>query len=252
LRYRLYDIDRLINRTLVYGSLTAILGLGYAVVVVLGELLGQDTSLAVAGATLAMAAVFQPLRRRTQAVVDRRFNRRRHDAARPSRPSTPTFDQIDLDTLSAELAVVDQTMDRPRVLLRLQRPDRQALSTLRPDTHDLNRPSSQRDWPPTSIWLDQDHRRPAVEGKGRAFGACFAGKLRNPTPPTGRPGSPGPASGASTPTRIPTPATGVPLTASSSAFTLLIPFVGLVGANPGRLAPLGEGSGRAGWCASGG
>jgi len=195
LRYRLYDIDRLINRTLVYGSLTAILGLGYAVVVVLGELLGQDTSLAVAGATLAMAAVFQPLRRRTQAVVDRRFNRRRHDAARPSRPSTPTFDQIDLDTLSAELAVVDQTMDRPRVLLRLQRPDRQALSTLRPDTHDLNRPSSQRDWPPTSIWLDQDHRRPAVEGKGRAFGACFAGKLRNPTPPTGRPGSPGPASG---------------------------------------------------------
>src|SRR5215211_3270085 len=70
------------------------------------------------------------------------------------------------------------------------------LSTLRPDTHDLNRPSSQRDWPPTSIWLDQDHRRPAVEGKGRAFGACcFAGKLRNPTPPTGRPGSPGPASG---------------------------------------------------------
>jgi hypothetical protein len=131
LRYRLYDIDRLINRTLVYGSLTAILGLGYAVVVVLGELLGQDTSLAVAGATLAMAAVFQPLRRRTQAVVDRRFNRRRHDAARPSRPSTPTFDQIDLDTLSAELAVVDQTMDRPRVSLRLQRPDRQALSTPR-------------------------------------------------------------------------------------------------------------------------
>jgi hypothetical protein len=160
LRYRLYDIDRLINRTLVYGSLTAILGLGYAVVVVLGvparqpcwgerdrparvrvgeetllcgdplgELLGQDTSLAVAGATLAMAAVFQPLRRRTQAMVDRRFNRRRHDAARPSRPSTPTFDQIDLDTLSAELvAVVDQTMDRPRVSLWLQRPDRQALS----------------------------------------------------------------------------------------------------------------------------
>jgi hypothetical protein len=125
LRYRLYDIDRLINRTLVYGSLTAILGLGYAVVViVLGELLGQDTSLAVAGTTLAMAAVFQPLRRRIQAVVDRRFNRRRHDAARTIETFTAHLrDQIDLDTLSAKLvAVVDQTMEPTRVSLWLRRP----------------------------------------------------------------------------------------------------------------------------------
>jgi hypothetical protein len=135
LRHRLYDIDRLINRTLVYGSLTAILGLGYALVVIgLGQLLGQDTSLAVAGATLAMAAVFQPLRRRIQAMVDRRFNRRRHDAAKTIETFTAYLrDQIELDTVSAELvAVVDQTMEPTRVSLWLRRPDGQALRTLRP------------------------------------------------------------------------------------------------------------------------
>jgi hypothetical protein len=133
LRYRLYDIDRLINRTLVYGSLTAILGLGYAVVViVLGQLLGQDTTLAVAGATLAMAAAFQPLRRRIQAVVDRRFNRRRYDATRTIEAFTTRLrDEIDLDTLSGELvAVVDQTMEPTQVSLWLRRPDRQASSEL--------------------------------------------------------------------------------------------------------------------------
>jgi hypothetical protein len=133
LRYRLYDIDRLITRTLVYGSLTAILGLGYAVVViVLGQLLGQDTSLAVAGATLAMAAAFQPLRRRIQAVVDRRFNRRRYDATRTIEAFTARLrDQIGLDTLSAELvAVVDQTMEPTQVSLWLRRPDRRASSEL--------------------------------------------------------------------------------------------------------------------------
>ena len=125
LRYRLYDIDRLINRTLVYGALTAILGLGYAIVViVLGQLLGQDTSLAVAGATLAMAALFRPLRRRLQAGVDRRFNRRRHDAATTIDAFTAHLrDQIDLDTLRAELvAVVDQTMEPTRLSLWLRQP----------------------------------------------------------------------------------------------------------------------------------
>ena len=127
LRHRLYDIDRLINRTLVYGSLTAILGLVYAgVVLILGQVFGGVTedppSWAVAGATLAVAALFQPARRRIQEVVDRRFNRRKYDAAE----TIDTFgarlrDQVDLDTLSAELlAVVDQTMQPTRVVLWLR------------------------------------------------------------------------------------------------------------------------------------
>ena len=114
LRYRLYDIDRIINRTLVYGLLTAVLGLGYGgVVLILGQLVGQQqSSLAVAGATLAVAALFGPARRRIQAAVDRRFNRRKYNAAQTIQAfSTRLRDQIDLDTLTGELlAVVDQTM----------------------------------------------------------------------------------------------------------------------------------------------
>jgi hypothetical protein len=87
LRYRLYDIDRLINRTPVYGLLTVLLGAIYAgTVLVLGQVFGgvgrNPPSWAVAGATLAVAALFQPARRRIQATVDRRFNRRRYNAAK--------------------------------------------------------------------------------------------------------------------------------------------------------------------------
>src|SRR5215207_977887 len=117
LRYRLYDLDRIISRTLAYGLLTLLLGGGYAVVVLgLGQLLGRETPLVVAAATLAVAAVFQPARRRIQSLVDRRFNRRRHNTAeRIAAFSTHLRDQVDLDTLQGELlAVVDQTMQPPR------------------------------------------------------------------------------------------------------------------------------------------
>jgi hypothetical protein len=123
LRHRLYDIDRLLNRTLVYGLLTAILGLGYSsAVLIFGQLLGRDSPLVVAGATLAVAAAFQPARRRIQAVVDRRFNRRRYDATQTIQAfSARLRQQVDLDTLSAELlGVVEQTMQPTSVSLWLR------------------------------------------------------------------------------------------------------------------------------------
>jgi hypothetical protein len=123
LRYRLYDLDRIISRTVAWGLLTVLLGGGYALVVLgLSQLLGRGSSLVVAAATLAVAAAFQPARRRVQEAVDRRFNRRRYDTARTIQAfSARLRQQTDLDTLTAELlAVVDQTMAPTTVALWLR------------------------------------------------------------------------------------------------------------------------------------
>ena len=128
LRYHLYEIDRLIRRTVVYGLLTVLLGLTYLGSVLLlrqvaSPLTGRS-SFAVAGSTLAVAALFQPARSHLQVVVDQHFNRRRYDAARTIDTFTTRLsEQIDLDTLNAELlAVVDQTMQPTRVSLWLRPP----------------------------------------------------------------------------------------------------------------------------------
>jgi hypothetical protein len=126
LRYRLWDIDRLVNRTLVYGLLTAILGGTYALgVLVLGHAASagrRPNSLVVAATTLVVAALFQPLRRRVQRAVDRRFNRRHYDAARTIEAfATRVREHTDLHALNAELlAVVDHTLQPTKVSLWLR------------------------------------------------------------------------------------------------------------------------------------
>jgi len=128
LRYRLYDLDRIISRTLTFGLLTVLLGGGYAGVVLgLGQLLGRDSPLVVAGATLAVAALFGPARRRTQGLVDRRFDRRRFDRRRYDAANTMAAfsarlrQQIDLESLTGELrAVVEATMQPTSVSLWLR------------------------------------------------------------------------------------------------------------------------------------
>jgi hypothetical protein len=129
LRYRLYDIDRIISRTIVYGALTALLAGVYAgAVLVLGQLFGgiggEPPSWAIAGVTLGVAALFQPARRRIQSTVDRRFNRRRYDAAKTIEAfATRLREQLDLDALSTELlGVVDQTMQPTKASVWLRRP----------------------------------------------------------------------------------------------------------------------------------
>jgi len=128
LRYRLYEIDRILNRTLVYGLLTVILGLGYAagslVFVLLAGTGADPPSGLVAAATLAAAAIFGPARRRIQAAVDRRFNRRKYNTTKTIQAfSTRLRDQVDLDTLSSELlAVFDQTTEPTQASLWLRPP----------------------------------------------------------------------------------------------------------------------------------
>jgi hypothetical protein len=129
LRHRLWDIDLLINRALVYGSLSATLALTYVGSVVLLQglvrtLTGQDSELAIIASTLAIAGLFQPLRRMLQSFIDRRFYRRKYDAARTLETfSARLRDEVDLSALTAELVgVVDDTMRPSSVSLWIRPP----------------------------------------------------------------------------------------------------------------------------------
>ncbi len=123
LRYRLYDIDRIINRTLVYGALTGVLaGVYVGLAVGLGSLAGQQNSLVIAGSTLVVAALFRPARRLIQQTIDRRFYRRKYDAVRTLEAfSARLRDEVDLESLSGDLvAVVQETMQPAQASLWLR------------------------------------------------------------------------------------------------------------------------------------
>jgi hypothetical protein len=131
LRYRLYEIDLIINRTLVYGALTAMLALLYlgsvtALQSLFSLLTGQGNTLAIVASTLAIAALFNPLRRRIQSFIDRRFYRRKYDAAKTLEAfGTKLRDQTDLERFCEGLAeVVDETMQPAHlsVILRSEGP----------------------------------------------------------------------------------------------------------------------------------
>jgi hypothetical protein len=127
LRYRLFDIDLVINRTLVYGSLTALLVATYfgGVVSLQGTfraLTGQESQLAIVASTLLIAALFVPLRRRVQSFIDRRFYRKKYDAARTLQDfSTRLREKTDLDSLDTELlGVVRETVQPAHASLWLR------------------------------------------------------------------------------------------------------------------------------------
>src|SRR5207344_1482929 len=117
-RYRLYDLDRIVNRTVVYVALTALLaGLYFGIVIGLQQVfsgLTRGNDLAIAGSTLAVAALFRPARRRIQAFVDRRFYRQRYDATQTLDAFAGRLrDELDLETVAADLTRVTQTNLQP-------------------------------------------------------------------------------------------------------------------------------------------
>ena len=135
-RHQIFDIDTIINRTLVYGTLTAVLALVYYVSVVLlqqlfGALTGERSQLAIVASTLAIAVLFQPLRRHIHAAVDRRFFRHRYDAARVLAAFRGRVrDEVDLQRLGDDLlAVVEETMQPAQISLWV----RKEMASLPPD-----------------------------------------------------------------------------------------------------------------------
>ena len=127
LRYRLYEIDRIVSRTLVYASLTVVLGAAYVGLVLAGQALFSSfaggSNLAIAASTLVVAALFLPVRARVQRFVDRRFNRRRYDAQRTLEEFGARLrEQVDLASLERDLqAVVVETMQPTGASLWLRR-----------------------------------------------------------------------------------------------------------------------------------